>query len=95
MATEEKPEYVQDVLFDLRQDIAKEAGNTKFYGDGGTLHSGTRLDIEMDDEGNVCSVWFRCRTLPFRVYRRSGESPSRDNPDIEIHGIELKRIDES
>ena len=36
------------------------------YGNTGTIHGSTELDIEVDDRGQVVAVWFRCQTLPFR-----------------------------
>ena len=38
----------------------------RFYGDGGTTHLNTDLDIEVMD-GSVVSVWYRCQMLPFKV----------------------------
>lgn len=36
-----------------------------FYGDGGTIHGTTHLDVEVDVDGVVVAVWYRCRQLPF------------------------------
>jgi hypothetical protein len=36
-----------------------------FYGDGGTIHGTTHLDVEVDVDGAVVAVWYRCRQLPF------------------------------
>jgi hypothetical protein len=36
-----------------------------FYGDGGTIHGTTHLDVEVDADGVVVAVWYRCRQLPF------------------------------
>jgi len=46
-----------------KQDAAKPG---RYYGDGGTIHSGTELDVEVDSSGRVVAVWFRCQPLPFR-----------------------------
>jgi hypothetical protein len=37
------------------------------YGYEGTIHHTEHLDVEVDKEGNVVSVWFRCCALPFVV----------------------------
>lgn len=37
----------------------------RYYGDGGTIHDTTYLDVETDSDGRVVSVWFRCQLLPF------------------------------
>lgn len=44
----------------------------RYYGDGGTIHGTTHLDVEMQD-GKVVAVWFRCQVLPFRVFDRTRE----------------------
>ena len=41
--------------------------NTSFYGDGGTIHDNTALDVEVHD-GKVVAVWFRCATVPFKQH---------------------------
>jgi hypothetical protein len=41
------------------------AGSSRFYGDGGTIHSSGYLDVETR-EGMVVAVWFRCQVLPFK-----------------------------
>lgn len=45
-----------------KQDAAKPS---RYYGDGGTIHGNTDLDVETSD-GKVVVVWFRCQPLPFR-----------------------------
>lgn len=36
------------------------------YGDNRTIHGTGHVDVEVDTEGNVVSVWFRCMALPFK-----------------------------
>jgi hypothetical protein len=81
--------WIQGTLFDVKQEAARESG-ARYYGDGGTIHGTHTLDIELDEDGNVASVWFRCQLLPFRTWTRSGDKPCRDNPDIWINGIEIQ-----
>ncbi len=38
----------------------------KIYGHDGTIHGTNYVDVEVDENGNVVSVWFRCMTLSFR-----------------------------
>lgn len=38
----------------------------RYYGDGGTIHHTKYVDVEVDRNGHVVSVWFRCQLLPFR-----------------------------
>lgn len=35
------------------------------YGDGGTIHQSSEINIELDENGDVVGVWFRCLHLPF------------------------------
>lgn len=45
------------------------------YGDTGTTHATTHVDVEVDRRtGEVVACWFRCLALPFEV---SEVSPSR------------------
>jgi hypothetical protein len=41
------------------------------YGHDGTIHGTQKLNIEVDRDGNVVSVWFRCMALPFDVTKVS------------------------
>jgi hypothetical protein len=41
-------------------------GNTvRIYGDNRTIHRNESLDVEVDEDGKVVAVWFRCQALPF------------------------------
>ncbi len=44
--------------------MADEA-KTRFYGDGGTIHGTTHVDVETRG-GKVVAVWFRCAAIPFK-----------------------------
>ena len=78
-----------------RQKVASPA---RYYGDGGTIHSTTHLDVEVDDDGLVVAVWFRCQTLPFQVWNRNVPRAERDGDprftsDLtpgKIHGLEIE-----
>lgn len=39
---------------------------TRFYGRDGTIHRTAHLDVEIDAQGLVVAVWFRCQPLPFK-----------------------------
>lgn len=39
--------------------------------DKNTIHDSRHFDVEVDDEGNVIAVWFRCLRIPFRVFNRN------------------------
>jgi hypothetical protein len=36
------------------------------YGDDKTIHRTRYVDVEVDKNGKVVSVWFRCQHLPFK-----------------------------
>jgi hypothetical protein len=73
--------------FLLKQSLARADGR-RYYGDGGTIHGTTHLDVCTDEDGNVLQVWFRCQLLPFKVHRSTDRT--RENPlDIKITGVEV------
>lgn len=72
----------QDERWALWQALAGEG--SRFYGDGGTIHSTGTIDVVLADDGHVSQVWFRCQNLPFRVSRREGPVV---NPDISVSGV--------
>lgn len=91
-----------DEDYKRRQEEFNRTG-THYYGDGGTIHGSTilnvdestMLDVEVHD-GRVVSVWFRCAALPFRQVNVSAvrmydmEERIYCNAMPEIHGLELK-----
>jgi hypothetical protein len=36
-----------------------------FYGGDGTIHQTGHVDVQLNKDGDVVAVWFRCRMLPF------------------------------
>lgn len=38
------------------------------YGNRGTIHHTEHLDVEVDKNGKVVAVWFRCALLPFQQH---------------------------
>ena len=76
----------------LKQKLAKPG---RFYGDGGTIHHATALDVETAPNGDVVAVWFRCQPLPFRqthvAARRDAEMRRMyaESPMPGITGIEV------
>lgn len=81
--------------FELIQKVFERKGTT-YYGDGGTIHGSTEVNVELDKNGKVVSVWFRCMTLPFTqtiVDDQRAQDMERcyqQNKIVEIHGIEIK-----
>jgi hypothetical protein len=63
-------------------------------GSRNTIHASTKLDVEVNEQGEVTAVWFRCLNLPFRVFGR--ENTAWINPeDMTILNIEYERRDGS
>jgi hypothetical protein len=46
----------------LKQELA---APSRFYGDDGTIHHTTTLDVETRN-GKVVAVWFRCQAIAFK-----------------------------
>lgn len=78
-----------DGLWQAKQALAHPG---RYYGEGGTIHGTTELDVEICD-GTVVAVWYRCQQLPYNevrvsrsrvadVVRLEGELPA-------ITGVEL------
>ena len=69
------------------------AAPSRYYGDGGTIHSTSVLDVETDESGGVVSVWFRCQRLPFHEVivdgRRAQEMLSSAGNEPLITGVEV------
>jgi len=39
---------------------------SRTYGHDKTIHRNESLDVEVDKNGQVVAVWFRCQALPFK-----------------------------
>ena len=66
------------------------------YGDQRTIHGTEHLDIELDSEGKVVSVWFRCMALPFQStvvgYDRAAEMRTMSkgvNETYKLHAVKV------
>lgn len=81
-------------LFRRKNDLAEKTGG-RYYGDGGTIHQTGEVNVELDENGQVVSVWFRCQMLPFtqRVVddRRAAEMRRAysDYPVSRLSGVEI------
>lgn len=70
---------------------------TRFYGDGGTWHQTTDINVEIH-EGKVVGVWFRCQSLPFtesdygKARAEELKQMYKDHPPPKIHGLKLEDI---
>lgn len=60
----EAPESLEKWAHDVREAVWPH----RFYGDGGTIHSGGHVDIEVGPDGKVAAVWFRCETVAFQQH---------------------------
>ena len=71
----------------------KLAGDSRYYGDGGTIHHTGHLDVEVY-KGQVVAVWFRCQMLPFTqhdVDGRRAEDMTRASEHLPgLTGVEVR-----
>ena len=69
---------------------------TRWYGDGATIHHTSQLDVEVDKNGKVVAVWFRCQPFAFRQVEvddaRADDMRTmyKQSPMPEIRGFRLK-----
>jgi hypothetical protein len=78
-----------------RQAGFKEKG-TRYYGDGGTIHSSGHIDVETCN-GKVVAVWFRCQQLPFKqaeIEKRSAKEKKgmTERLKLSLHGVEVREL---
>lgn len=59
--------------FYQKQKLAKPS---RYYGDGGTIHHTTAVNVELF-KGKVVAVWFRCQILPFTQHE-TGRDRARE-----------------
>lgn len=83
--------FVQGRQWRLKQRLA---GPGRYYGDGGTIHHTGHLDVGVDADGRVVSVWFRCQPLPFvqnnvGLHRAAEMRRMYESPMPSISGVEL------
>jgi hypothetical protein len=53
-----------------------------------TIHGSGTIDIQVSDKtGEVVAVWYRCRTLPFRVSMVTAET-RQEQPSIMVTAVE-------
>jgi hypothetical protein len=75
--------------WELKQELA---APDRFYGDDGTIHRTTTLDIETHN-GKVVAVWFRCQMIAFGQFEvdadRAAEMERATAP--RITGIQVEQ----
>lgn len=62
----------------------------RYYGDIGTIHNTTELDVCLNKQGDVVQVWFRCQALPFNVSASRDREPIPDNELPLLTGVEVR-----
>lgn len=70
------------------------------YGNDGTWHDSTALDVETDSDGNVVGVWFRCQLIPFQQVLVGDERAAEmvkafKDLSLELQAVKLKVVDKS
>lgn len=81
----------QKTRWELKQELA---APDRFYGDDGTIHDTTFLDVETHN-GRVVSVWFRCQPIAFRQTEADGDRASAmlAMPAPAITGVQIVTLD--
>lgn len=52
----------------------------RYYGSDMTIHAGGEVNVELDHDGHVVAVWFRCQPLPFtQTITNSGRAQEMRN----------------
>lgn len=82
-------------FWDNKIRTALEKVGRRYYGNTGTIHSNQSLDVEVDKNGRVVSVWFRCQPLPFKQAVASDNRAKEMNNmykefKTELHGVDVK-----
>lgn len=54
-----------NILMDLINRSGKKMKSERRYGDDKTIHRNGEVNVELDVNGNVVAVWFRCQPIPF------------------------------
>lgn len=62
--------------------------SVRVYGHGGTIHDTEKLDVEVNANGTVVAVWFRCQQLPFE---QSFAQQSRA-ANVKVPNVKLPRL---
>jgi hypothetical protein len=74
---------------------AEASAQVHHYGDAGTIHQTGVVNVEVDAQGKVVSVWFRCLGLPFTqhvVHERRAEEMRRMSESVNTR-IAITAID--
>jgi hypothetical protein len=58
-----------------------------FYGGDGTWHQTGHVDVQLNKDGDVVAVWFRCRMLPFTQSSKYTEDSAPQQGPGSIKGI--------
>jgi len=58
-----------------------------FYGGDGTIHNTGTVDVQLNKDGDVVAVWFRCRMLPFTQSAKYTENEVPKQGPGSIKGI--------
>lgn len=63
------------------------------YGNNRTIHGTNHLDVEVDKDGKVVAVWFRCMMLPFKqtnVGDDRADDMRRASINSKIHAVDVE-----
>ena len=72
-------------------DEVEDPTGLRYYGSDMTIHQTESVNVELDGDGNVVAVWFRCQPLPFTAHEtdpRRAESMREMYREGRVPGIE-------
>lgn len=75
-------EYDAIYRIDVREASVEVEDDESFYGGDKTLHNTGTVDVQLNKDGDVVAVWFRCRMLPFTQSLTAGELPKQGHGSI-------------
>ncbi len=80
----------EEAVYAMKVALAKP---NRYYGSGGTIHSGRHLDVECHN-GRVVAVWFRCTPVEFEQHnveetRAADMDTMMRGGGAKINGIEI------
>jgi hypothetical protein len=78
--------FFTPVLENIRKKLKPVVEDDKnFYGGNKTIHGTGTVDVQLNEDGDVVAVWFRCRMLPFTQSKREygfGYGPQQGHGSI-------------
>ena len=59
------------------------------YGNDNTIHRTEHVEVEVDDDGSVVAVWFRCIQLAFTQHQAGDSRAAEMRP---VNGVKITAV---